>query len=381
MFCPNCEKEIQEGQSFCPYCGEKISLESNTPPERTEETDCNAPPSENNEENSEEKTDCNDEEIIAPLYYAERIKETSASTTIVHKKVTQKTKRIILISFFVCIAIGIISIIMHFNSDSYKIEKATDLIIWDKNYDEALRLIQDIDGREAEAVRDYITIVIEKRQALAEGFSQSSLTESGEAVDEFLNALNTFTESKMYHYLPDTLKQQYESTVEYTESITEHLEDIPYYIIDAQTVLLNEPKRKTGESFTLNEMQNNVETSKKALQNLSYATYLSSGVSWDVCGEYTQYFEEKLDDLTTAINEEIESEKEFIKESLDEGFDLSATIYLTYYRENPTEGYSYLPYPLENVYNHDDIYENAWDLFFTVERGMYVYYIANIHVY
>lgn len=92
MFCPNCEKEIQEGQSFCPYCGEKISLESNTPPERTEETDYNAPPSEKNEENSEEKTDCNDEEIIAPLYYAERIKETSASTTIVHKKGNSKNK-------------------------------------------------------------------------------------------------------------------------------------------------------------------------------------------------------------------------------------------------------------------------------------------------
>lgn len=270
---------------------------------------------------------------------------------------------------------------MHFNSDSYKIEKATDLIIWDKNYDEALHIVRDIDGREAKAIREYITTVIEKRQNLIYGFSQTSLVESGEEVDEFLEALNAFTESKMYHYLPEQLKQQYKSTVEYTESITEYLKDIPYYIIDAQTVLLNEPKRKTGESFTLNEMQNNVETSKKALQNLSYATYLSSGVSWDVCGEYTQYFEEKLDDLTTAINEEIESEKEFIKESLDEGFDLSATIYLTYYRENPTEDYSYLPYPLENVYNHEDIYKNAWNLFYTVERGMYVYYIANIHVY
>lgn len=281
-------------------------------------------------------------------------------------KILNKKIIITAIIAFICIITSVVIYAVkdwqYKSSDEYKISLATQLII-DKEYSNALKTIQSIDNREAEALRQYVT-VLEKRDAVIDGFKTDALAEDSIDYDNFTAALNEFTELNIYYYLPERLMKQYE----YYNSSIEYISEgsVRFYdnLTEAQKILLNEPRRKSGEGYdSIYTLETDILNSTFAGINLAY-TKLDF-----VYDDHCQFFFECFDALRATIDQATKDEENLKNEYKNAGRKYGEKVYPEEYIKNPEIFSHYINSHLESVDDNNDIEKNAEKLTNTYKKA------------
>lgn len=271
----------------------------------------------------------------------------------------------------ILIVLIVIGVFMVVNSEAYKTKKASNAMLKGE-YSDALVGIQTIYTPEADSIRSYLT-VLEKRDLITEYFDKSTLSSYGEYVTDFFDAVQSFSDSTTYYYLPEELKKQCDYYKKISEEMTHYLAQFYWYISNVQDVLLNDVIQNREYSFTLNMLKENVDNSNDVLLKMEQFFEDKSGIiNWKDCGEYTELFGNCLEHLLEKVEKEIVDSNLVISYGLAKGYGMNDTLYL----EDANEEYSkIICEELEPVIDSDSIENNAKKLYFTLSNGMCCYYI------
>lgn len=279
-------------------------------------------------------------------------------------------KRTLILPLVLVVAF-ILGIVAYINSDSYKIRKSTRAML-EGDYKTALLEIQEINTSQTTSIKQYLNI-LEKRDQLVENFDKEKLTDTGVFVDEFVSAVESFSETTISYYLPQKLTDQ----CEYYKKISTQIQDYTRFLWttydDVQAVLENEIIRNCHDQYTYNELKNNVDKSQEALDKLR--NYLSSReyeVNCYDCGEYVNRFQKVNTQIYDAVESSIEVENMIIEAHLEDDSDMNAL----YHYKNPNKNYKKeISWFLVPISESGGSYENAKRMTYTLKHAMFAYYI------
>ena len=366
MFCPKCGTRLNEDENVCSKCGwSKNFLKEDLP----------AP----NANSITESGSISNNKPIPPFKY-------------------RNTKKIAFICVAIIIGIFIIGIAVHFNSDSYKLSKAAKLV-YNAEYNEAVNKLSKVYDPQAELIRNYIK-VLQARDNFMDTYDTDAISNVlvndnydyvVEAANQFKTAVYEFNQNQNLYLMPEQLRTQFDYYNNFCEQIDlvcysdENFEDTLYNLYyQSQNVFLNRPSRNRNDTFTLTNMQYNVDVSKASvdlLNNWLYADFSDfsnsenkfTGLSDDNCPNELLYFYNSTVDFISSCNAEIESEQAQIDEDLKE-FEMDDELYLT----NPDASYtSYVTYDLEEIADMSNIGNNATTFQNTYYVDMLAYCLHN----
>lgn len=347
MYCEKCGTEISESQKFCPVCGAKNQEYSNAVLE----------------------TVISKANEIAPAT------NDNIATNMFKKPIRRLMLMVVgIVAVILCLAIGM-GIFFHFNSDEYKIEKATELVLL-QSYTEATNKLSSVYTPQAEVIENYIN-VLQARDEFLNSFQAAALmtSEHQDIIDKanlFKDKLYEFKGKESVYLLPSSLKQQYDYYICFCEKIdkacynyTDFSKSIYSMYMEVQDVFLNPTTRNRSDSFTLLTMQNHIETSKTAigtinewlnnLEDFSNSANKFSGLNDDNCPPELRCFYDSTKNLINACNQKIDSEQGKLDKDLKE-FDLNDKVYLVH----PDKNYkAYVLYDLNEIADANDIGQNA----------------------
>lgn len=339
MFCPKCGNKINDEENCCQNCGWTAELLNN------------------------------DSSLIVP--------DVSVSASSLNLPSARKNTYIIAsaVAAALIIILGIVCI-AHFNSDSYKLKKASELVC-DGDYSEGIDKLSGVYDPQAELIRNYVG-VLEARDAFMDSFDSSVflLYEDSEMLsnaDEFKSKVYEFNQNENLYLLPDNLSSQFNYYLDVCKNVDEvcnqtdgKSESLQYMYAQPQYVFLNCPTRNRESRFTLSDMQYNIDISKSAvdvlqnwisenIQDFSNSEDKFQGLNNDNCPAELLTFYNITNALITSCNSELESEQDILEQDLKE-FDLHDRLYLT----NPNTSYSSFVNPqLNYVATVADISKNA----------------------
>ncbi len=387
MFCPKCGTQLEDGSYNCTSCDwtwQELEQESI---EVEEENSATPIEGENGKEVKE--TSINESFMTA----------NNLSNIIGYVKANSKRVKIIGLICLVLVASIIIGVIIHQNSDSYKIKKASELIAAGQ-YSEGVNKIYDVYTPQAIVIKNFVEVENAK-QAFVNSIENGSIADAWEEYDEFKITMNEFDEENEVYYLPDNLRKNYDcyrTAFDYIAEYTEISEDSPNEMVQAlynvQSVMMNEVDKnnssKGGETFTLNELQSRVNTSKSALQILNgydfsslevddsnVELYCHTATSYSDEGEKaviwtSSFLSETINSLISECEYEIESSQESIDESSEE-FEMDDDLYKTH----PIDDYSsYVGANLESIKDYGNISRNRETILKTLRKDMLYFLIV-----
>lgn len=366
MFCPKCGTRLNEDENVCSKCGwSKEILKEDLP----------AP----NANSITKSGSISNNKPIPPFKY-------------------RNAKKIAFICVAIIIAIFIIGIAVHFNSDSYKLSKAAELV-YNAEYNEAVNKLSGVYDPQAELIRNYIK-VLQARDNFMDTYDTDAISNVlvndnydyvVEAANQFKTAVYEFNQNQNLYLMPEQLRTQFDYYNNFCEQIDlvcysdENFEDTLYNLYyQSQNVFLNRPSRNRDDTFTLTNMQYNVDVSKASVDLLNNWLYADisdfsnsenkfTGLSDDNCPNELLYFYNSTVDFISSCNAEIESEQAQIDEDLKE-FEMDDELYLT----NPDASYtSYVTYDLEEIADMSNIGNNATTFQNTYYVDMLAYCLHN----
>ncbi len=181
------------------------------------------------------------------------------------KNKKSKLKKI-LIPIFVVLALGLVTLIgrhisdrIYYNSDEYKILTATNAIInWD--YKGATNILADVNTPEANAIKDFIKVSYAEK-VFRNSQDDENFDIAEKAYFDFIDAIDTFEKESQPYCLPYDLLQIYirnKTALDYSVNCVS--DEIYDHFCDAQMIRLFDNRYRTGETFTLNEMKDCIET-------------------------------------------------------------------------------------------------------------------------
>lgn len=290
-----------------------------------------------------------------------------------------RTKKIYIVACVIAVALIIIfgiGFIVHVNSDSYKLEKASELV-YDGDYSEGLNKLSGVYDPQAEIIRNYVD-VLKARDAFMDSFDSSVflLDEDNTMItnaNEFKNKVYEFNQNDNLYLLPEQLSTQFNYYLNVCKNIDEvcettngSSESLQYLYAQPQCIFLNCPTRNREDRFTLSDMQYNIDISKSAvellqkwisenIQDFSNAENKFQGLNSDNCPTELSMLYGITSSLISSCNSEIESETDLLEKDLQK-FELYDRLYLT----NPNPSYTSIINPqLNSVATSSDISNNA----------------------
>ena len=370
MFCPKCGGAIPPSESenpTCPSCGWQLSdgflahlqkPESNTISKETEKKE-----SKPKHSNSKELS---------------RLKITAI--------------------VLVCIVLfsGIASTI-YYNSDSYKIKRAVDLIM-NNEIDAGLALIENIDTPQANITKKYVEQVDRSK----EDFLEAKAKGNKEVTHlKYKTLTKNFAEFKTnnadeIHYMPEGIKKKYDCIDsalifihKYISSGSPYQLNIFNCVYDAQLVMLNEVERKrsseNGSKYNLGVFQERINTSADALKTLK--AFEESGFCIEVTDSavisncITSVANNKhyvytrinfiLDVLIQECSKEVVKFQEYIDETLEQNKDIDMDTPLFLASGTDTDYTAYVGQGLINIASDTHIYENQIEIIEFAERNIF----------
>lgn len=342
MFCKNCGNELNVNEKYCNKCGCEI-------------------------DNIAEKT--------TAVTIAD-ISDTAVTDSNIdlHVKNQKKNKIIgIAISLLIMLIIGIV-LGVHFNSDSYKINKAVQFV-QKEQYSDAVNKLGKVYDPQAEIVRSYIDVLRAKDEFI-NSFDANVLmnAEHRDIVDKaniFKSKLYEFNENESVYLLPEELRKQFDYYIKFCQQIDsvysdEYQETLYSKYYQPQNVFLNYTTRHRSDEFTLSDMQYNIDISKSGIEVLknwlnndiedfSSAEAKFQGFSDNNFPQEFECFYNSTINLISSCESEIESEQEYIDESLKK-FESDDKLYLTDPDKTAT---SYVIGDLEEIADMSNVGNNA----------------------
>ncbi len=176
---------------------------------------------------------------------------------------------IIIASTVILAAVGLFVFqLIYTNSEDYKTQKAQSEIL-SGNYQAGLDHISGFRTPGADAVREFVEL-LKVRDSYAEAYNSGLLqTDKDEVNGAFAKLKEQFESFNSADRLPDKLKEKYKSFSDRfsaMDSVLEKLSASDFY--DAQLCVLSFRDRKTGGSFTLDELQSVIDTSSPAIGSI-----------------------------------------------------------------------------------------------------------------
>ncbi len=334
MICPECGVQLEDGKNHCSKCGWTLEEDSVIPAENVVDT----PTREDTE------------------FYPSVILKSSHKV----KSKSDLLKIIIPVAAAITIVLAvIIGVIAHYNSDDYKIKKASELIAAG-SYSEGINLIQDIYTPQATTIKAFVNVEYAK-QTFINSASSKNFEKYKSAYYDFYNEISSFEEENEIFYLPDNLRESYDQCRNALDFGNDYIEvDMLYENLrDAQMVMLNEVQRKhsskDGNTFTLKTLQERIDTSKKALSELNDYDFSYIVVNDNNVVYLRDSLIETITSMISLCEYEIKSSQEHINDSLEK-FDPDDKLYMTYPNPNYT---SYVGEELQQIDSEDDMYTNA----------------------
>lgn len=388
MFCKNCGAQLGEGSNICGICG-TVTYEknlSNQPPASgygnfQQNTPGGVMPSSNMNDISPQQYSQTSENA-APVYAntpSGNTYQIPASKPPVKKK---KTGIIVAVAVAITglalllIAGAVIGIIIYTNSGPSAITQAEDLIE-EGLYDEAYEKLVGIDSPQSAAVIDFIMV-----EKTADAFivamedMTSEFTDIAEIYLEFVDALAEYT--KKFHLdIPEKTNEKYQcylSAVTFAGNIPSDNVDYDEFseaLVDIQQVLMNKVIRNQssqyGKTFTLNDLQNNVDISNDAksiiekftpeeiiIEDEDVKKYCKTSVAADgvsACVAPGEFIATQFSIFKSTCSIEIYNEQDFIDLALDKYTSID-DLYIT----SPDNSYeAYISDFFSNVSDDEDI--------------------------
>ena len=292
--------------------------------------------------------------------------------------------------FFAILLMAII-IVIFLNSDYYKFNKATRLILKEK-YADATLIIHQNDSEKSQAVLDFIKVEKAKQEFIASVEDENS-NAMGTAYSNFKAQLDAFSVKFPTLALPKKLYNNYmcyHHAFEWIDNYFKKTEDskIDFYeaFYNIQLVFLNDVYEKQGKKFTLAEMQERVNKTNVACQLIEQSNFLDfivdnenvikycyTSKTTNLDGEYkynsvvinhhTSWMVEKLiNDAQDAVS----ANQESINMSLQE-FDKETVLYNT----NPDENYlAIISEDLNPIDEYTDLNINRNIIIETIKKDM-----------
>ncbi len=270
MYCGNCGKELLEYEEKCPDCNQE-------PNKKTPFSDV--------EFMSASEENVNDD-LGEPDFYGNLDDDNQVSDLLsgeTQNKVLLKRIAIIISVFAVCVCVAML---VYFNSDSYKIKKSVELII---NGDtvSAMKVVYDVYDPQANAIKDFILVENAKDEFVKNMENGSDLQTVNNSFLSFREALYDFDSVEYKYALPQELTDlynMYNAAVPYAENVAYGSGgglkySLNYIIGGVQSVFLNKPQRnqssKGGDTFTLEQMDKNIDSTTESRIILEDSNYLS----------------------------------------------------------------------------------------------------------
>lgn len=367
MFCPKCGNRLNDNENICSKCGWSNNILKE-------------------DVNTSIANSKSESELITANEIVPQIK---------YHRVTKKIA--LIIAAVLLIIIGII-LVAHFNSESYKISKAAELA-YNAEYNEAVNKLSGVYDPQAELIRDYIK-VLQARDNFMDTYDTDVISNVlvndnydyvVEAANQFKTAVYEFNQNENLYLMPEQLRTQFDYYIDFCEQIDsvyysdENFDDTLYSLYyQPQNVFLNRPSRNRNDTFTLSDMQYNIDISKTGVDSLNNWLYTGisdfsnsenkfTGLSDDNCPNEFLYFYNSTVDFISSCNAEIESEQAKIDEDLKE-FEIDDELYLT----NPDASYtSYVLYDLEEIADMSNVGNNATTFQNTYYVDMMAYCLHN----
>lgn len=156
--------------------------------------------------------------------------------------------------------------VFYADSDAYIISKAENQIL-DGNYEEGLRLIEDIKSDSADAVRQF-TELLKLRDSYAEAFKPEALQTADDPLklcyDRLREAHSAFS---LGDKLPEKLRERWDRYNVRVTGMSGALTNLTAEeLADAQICVLSFGERKRGGSFTTTDLENVITVSEPALK-------------------------------------------------------------------------------------------------------------------
>ncbi len=238
MVCPQCQSVIDDENAACPKCGWSSQKE--------------------------------------------QLQQPAPAKKKLRKEQKSKLKKI-LIPIVAVLALGLIILIgrsisdkIYYESDEYKTSRATELVL-ESGYAEALKILTDVNTPEATAIKDFVKVEYARKEFTGSAYwiySKSQLDTCEQAYYDFIDALDTFKKESQPYCLPEALRQnynRYKTALDYSVNCIS--DEVYQTLCDKQTIYLNDLYYETGETFTINELQNRWDITSNASSNSFSASY------------------------------------------------------------------------------------------------------------
>lgn len=357
MFCKNCGNELNVNEKYCNKCG------------------------------------CEIDNIVEEKPNVDIVDTTVIDSNIAsYVKNQKKNKMIGLASILLIVLIIGVVLVVHFNSDAYKIDKAVQFV-QKEQYSDAVNKLGKVYDPQAEIVRSYID-VLQAKDEFIDSFDANVLinAEHRDIVDKantFKSKLYEFNENESVYLLPEELRKQFDYYIKFCQQIDsvysdEYQETLYSKYYQPQNVFLNYPTRHRSDEYTLSDMQYNIDISKSGIEVLknwlnndiedfSNAEAKFQGFSDNNFPQEFECFYHSTINLISSCESEIESEQEYIDESLKK-FDLDDKLYL----KNPDKTTtSYISGDLEEIADMSNTGNNATTFQNTYYVDMMAYCLNN----
>lgn len=370
MFCGKCGNQIFENETVCPTCGNIIVT--------------------NQEPTIQEEQIIQNEPIIQEEFIEDSSEQVNIPSFAKKDSLKMRISIIVVLSVIFAIMFGVI---FFTNTDSFKINSASDLVVQGK-YSEALNKISNVYTPQAETIKKFIKLENLKDNFVNSIDKQNLVSydsECNENYSKFKSAVETFEEENEIYLLTDDLKanyNRYKSALSFTSEYGADLFNIFY---ESQQVMLNKvfrnrTSKENDITFTLYDMQERVDSSYDALYELetmrdneefkyinitdseiiSYCYTFNSGDSENYIDFGSSVFRNSLDTLINACNSEANYEDTYISDELEK-WNADDKLYLV----EPNPDYvSIIGVGFADITSADDIHTNSEKLLNTLRIGI-----------
>ncbi len=278
---------------------------------------------------------------------------------------------------------GIASII-YYNSASYKVKKATDLIM-NGELDDGLAVINNVYTPQATITKKYVEQVDRAKEDFLAVRVKGNEENTRQKYETLVTNFSKFKEenpSEIYH-MPEGIKKKYDCIDSALTFISKYISfgspsqlDVFACLYDVQLVMLNEVERKrsskTGSTYNLGVFQERINTSKDALKILEsfeendYRIEITDSAVISNCitsSENNKHYVRvglgsTLRTLSYECSDEIEKSQENIDETLEEHKEFNMDSQLFLISGNDPTYTSYVGADFNRITTDTQIYEN-----------------------
>ena len=193
------------------------------------------------------------------------------------KPAKKKTALVLVITFLVLLIIAAVVLLAIFNSEGYRQKRAVEAIL-NNDVTQAQEYIQNLDNEAVPALTQYLQLTQTKTAFLTpfnqrlngtnEVLIKSQEDEIYTAAQQFVKEVKAFSNTEYPALLPEQLALQFNQYLNVANGIDGHgltQEEL----CDWQMVLMDSVIKNTSETFTMQQMQENIDISQQASNSLN----------------------------------------------------------------------------------------------------------------